>query len=166
MPHFVVECSPELAVKGLPSTDMGIGINTGLVNVGNMGSIYRLNYTVIGDAVNLSSRLERLTRIYQVDTIVGEETMQATPDVIFKELDTVVVRGRSNNVKIYQPLCLADELSESQASELETHKQALDFFYAKDFEKAEYLFKQLALESDIQSYYRHMLEKVAFSKTI
>jgi adenylate cyclase len=156
----------ELMSKGLPATDMGVGINSGLVNVGNMGSIYRLNYTVIGDAVNLASRFERLTRVYQVPTIVGEETMQGAPDIVFRELDTVVVKGRSNNGRIYQPICRKDELTESQASNLETHAKAIASYYEKDFEKAEILFKQLASESEAQAYYRYMSEKVSFSKNI
>lgn len=160
------ELKTRLTSMGLPVTDMGVGINTGLVNVGNMGSSYRLNYTVIGDAVNLSSRFERLTRVYQVPTIVGEETMQSAKDIVFRELDTVVVKGRSHNVRIYQPLCRADELTESQSSNLETHEKALASYYAKDYEKAELLFKQLASESEAQAYYRYMMEKASFSKTI
>ena len=156
----------ELINKGLPATDMGVGINSGLVNVGNMGSIYRLNYTVIGDAVNLASRFERLTRVYQVPTIVGEETMQGSPDIIFRELDTVVVKGRSHNARIYQPICRKNELTESQSSNLETHEKALASYYEKDFEKAEILFKQLASESEDEAYYRYMSEKVSFSKNI
>lgn len=159
MHKALVELKKELITQGLPATDMGVGINSGLVNVGNMGSIYRLNYTVIGDAVNLSSRFERLTRVYQIPTIVGEETMQGAKDVAFRELDTVVVKGRSHNVRIYQPICRLDELTESQSSNLES-------YYAKDFEKAEILFKQLATESEAEAYYRYMLEKVSFSKNI
>jgi len=166
MQKAVSALKPLLSSKGLPSTDMGIGINSGLANVGNMGSNYRLNYTVIGDAVNLSSRLERLTRVYQVPTIVGEDTMKGAADVTFRELDTLVVKGRSNHIRIYQPLCLKEELTATQASSLETHAQALESYYAKDFEKAQVLFKQLAKESEAESYYRHMLEKTVFSRSI
>ena len=166
MHKVLAELKSQLLSKGLPVTDMGVGINSGLVNVGNMGSIYRLNYTVIGDAVNLASRLERLTRVYQVPTIVGEETMQETKDIVYRELDTLVVKGRSNNVRIYQPLCLRDDLTESQSSILETHGQAMQSYYAKDYEKAEQLFKQLAAESGEQAYYRYMSEKVSFSRNV
>ena len=166
MQKAVLELKPLLASKGLPSTDMGIGINTGMCNVGNMGSNYRLNYTVIGDAVNLSSRLERLTRVYQVPTIVGEDTKNGAGDIVFRELDTLVVKGRSNHVRIYQPLCRQDELTETQASSLATHAIALQCYYDKNFDKAETLFKQLASESEAESYYRHMLEKTVFSKNL
>ena len=136
----------QLSGKGLPATDMGIGINTGMVNVGNMGSLYRL------------------TRVYQVPCIVGEETKQETSDIIYRELDTLVVKGRSTNVRIYQPICMENELTESQSTILETHGQAMQSYYAKNYEKAEQLFKQLATESGEQAYYRYMLEKVSFSK--
>ncbi|MAY03567.1 MAG: hypothetical protein CMQ38_11410 [Gammaproteobacteria bacterium] len=166
MHKTLTELKQLLTSKGLPSTDMGIGINTGMVNVGNMGSAYRLNYTVIGDAVNLAARLERLTRVYNIPTIVGQETKDATQGIVFRELDTLVVKGRSEQVRIYQPLCLEEDLTESQASSLETHVKAMECYYARDYEKAEMLFKQLSSETEAQSYYRHMVEKTAFSKSI
>lgn len=92
--------------------------------------------------------------------------MQGSPEVVFRELDTVVVKGRSHNVRIYQPICRKNELTESQASNLDTHKIALASYYDKDFEKAEILFKQLGSESDAEAYYRYMSEKVSFSKNI
>ena len=166
MHKALTELKQLLTSNGLPSTGMGIGINTGMVNVGNMGSAYRLNYTVIGDAVNLAARLERLTRVYNIPTIVGQETKDAAQGIVFRELDTLVVKGRSEQVRIYQPLCLEEDLTESQASSLETHVKAMESYYAKDYEKAEMLFKQLSAETEAESYYRHMVEKTAFSKNI
>ena len=69
-------------------------------------------------------------------------------------------------MRIYQPLCLEEDLTESQASSLETHVKAMESYYAKDYEKAEMLFKQLSAETEAESYYRHMVEKTAFSKNI
>jgi len=92
--------------------------------------------------------------------------MRATKNIVYRELDTVVVKGRTHNVRIYQPICLKDELTESQASILETHEKALEYYYAKDFGKAEILLKQLAAESEAQAYYRYMAGKAPFSKNI
>ena len=85
---------------------MGIGINTGLMNVGNMGSQFRMAYTVLGDAVNLGARLEGQTRIYGVDIVVSEFTQAATEGIAYRELDRIRVKGKEQKVTIYEPLGL------------------------------------------------------------
>lgn len=153
--------SREFIKKGWPGPDMGVGINTGMMNVGNMGSRYRVSYTVIGDAVNLGSRLQTLTRTYHVPTVVGEETMQNVDDVVFRELDTVTVRGKRNQSRVYQPVCMKNELSTELRDRLSAHKEALENYYSGDYTSARSQFESLLRLSGEDQYYAHMIETIA-----
>ena len=153
--------SGEFIKKGWPGPTMGIGINTGMMNVGNMGSRYRVSYTVIGDAVNLGSRLQTLTRTYHVPTVVGEETAQSIEDVVFMELDTVVARGKRKQTRIYQPVCMKDELTDEVRDRMALHREALENYYAGQFATADRLFKDLRETGVYEQYYSHMLDVIA-----
>jgi adenylate cyclase len=86
-----------------PAIAIGIGLNTGTMAVGNMGTAARFDYTVLGDQVNLGARLEALTKEYGVDILVGEGTMRAAGDrYVFREIDLVRVKGRHGAAPVYE----------------------------------------------------------------
>ena len=97
-------CNLAFQERGWPQLAMGVGVHTGKVVIGNMGSKNRLNYTAIGDGVNLASRLESVTKDYQVPVIVSEATMNSAPAFQYRELGTIQVRGKQQAVRIYMPL--------------------------------------------------------------
>ena len=129
--------------KRLPQVSMAIGISTGTAMVGPLGSEYRMDYTVVGDTVNIAQRLEEQTRKYQVSIIVSDKTTEALPDMKFRELDTVTVKGRQQPVTMYEPLGATDQLTDTLLHWLELHEQAMQASKAQQWDRAETLFLQL-----------------------
>jgi adenylate cyclase len=99
--EVVIHINSEHLLKGLPEVKLGIGINTGTMCVGDMGSFMRRNYTVVGDAVNIASRLESLTKIYGVYMLAGPSTQANTPKFEWREVDKVQLEGKSDSIVIY-----------------------------------------------------------------
>jgi class 3 adenylate cyclase/uncharacterized membrane protein SpoIIM required for sporulation len=135
--------------KGLPEINIGIGLNTSPMVVGNMGSHKRFDYTVIGDAVNLGSRLESLNKQYGTHIIASEYTReQVIDDFEFRELDYVKVKGKNKPIRIFELMGYKGSVNMNLKDKFE---KALELYRCKNFVQARSRFLDLARDGDIPS---------------
>jgi adenylate cyclase len=156
------ELQKDFKARGWPEISLGIGINSGQMSVGNMGSEFRIAYTVMGDAVNLGSRLEGLTRQYGVKIIVSEATMQAAPEFLYKELDIVRVKGKQKAITIYEPLGITGDISIEQLASTQLLKQGLTVYRRQQWLEAREIFQKLGTQYPDELLYQLYLERIAY----
>ena len=128
---------------GLEKISAGFGVNTGEMNVGDMGSNFRRSYTVLGDAVNLGSRLESLTKFYGISILVSEQTQKACEGIVFRYIDNVRVKGKHEAIRIYEPLGVTGQKFEFDETEQELYIQAIEKYLDGNWKAAQIIFFQL-----------------------
>ena len=161
MSQAVKRLNEEHREKGLPEIGIGIGLNTGTMCVGDMGSDIRRSYTVIGDSVNLGSRLEGLSKIYGIDIVVSESTRRLANDFAWQELDKVRVKGKDNAVAIFWPLAPVGKIDANDAAELKTWGLTIKAYRMQEWDQCDVQLLNLQRMNAKKYLYQLYVERVA-----
>jgi adenylate cyclase len=159
MQKKVKDIGPEFLKRGWPELSIGVGLNCGPMNVGDMGSAFRRAYTVMGDAVNLAARLEGLTKEYGVGILVSENIVRTVPSYLYRELDSVRVKGKDIPVLIYEPVGEKGSVSEQVIDSLDRFHRALERYRQQRWDEAEQTIASLAMNEPDRKVYKIYLEQ-------
>ena len=139
----IEKLNEQLSESGLSELQARIGINSGEMIVGNMGSKKRFDYTILGDNVNLSSRLEGVNKFYGTKIIIGENTYQLAKDAVeVRELDFIRVKGKEKPVRIYQLLGRAGDMGPNVKKAVEIFHQGLNLYRERKWQEGLELFRE------------------------
>jgi len=138
------ELEPEFSHRGFPRLHTRIGINTGSVVVGNIGSSSRMNYTAVGDAVNLASRLEGVNKEFKTFCVIGQETCDAVGEgLITRELDYIRVKGKKEPVRIYELIGKKGKVASDTKEKLACFGEGLEMYRNRKWKQAFSIFEDL-----------------------
>jgi len=160
MQEALVDLNRDFEKKGWPEIKIGVGINTGPMSVGNMGSTFRQAYTVLGDAVNLGSRLEGITKVYGVGFIVAESTAEKAHEYLYRELDQVRVKGKEEPVTILEPMGLKEELPDEVKARVEAFRSAMLMYRKQEWDAAQEALEMLLNDEPGSMLYELYLERI------
>lgn len=152
MQEVTEQLKPMFKAQGLPEVNIGVGVNTGFMNVGDMGSSYRRAYTVLGDAVNLGSRLESITKFYGAKILIGEETYDHITGFVCRFVDRIVVKGKEEAIRVYEPLGLEGEVDANVVDEIQEYDLAYGLYLERRWDEATTAFKRLHEQNPLPLY--------------
>lgn len=166
MANVVRDINAVHRARNLPEIGIGIGLNTGMMCVGDMGSNIRRAYTVIGDAVNLGSRLEGLSKAYGVDIVVSESTRALVPHYAWQELDRVRVKGKDVAVSIFWPVGPSERVPPETQAELKTWMQLVKAYRAQQWDQADVCLLNLTRMNPKKYLYQLYGERIVFMRAL
>jgi adenylate cyclase len=137
MQNKLQELKQSYEERGWPKIAVGLGLSTGDMTVGDMGSKVRKAYTVMGDAVNLGSRLEGITRQYGVGTIVSQATKAATTGILYRDIDRVRVKGKDEPITIYEPMGYENSLDANAKERITQWNAFINLYRSQNWESAQ-----------------------------
>ena len=162
MQKAVRRLDPIFAKKGWPALQIGVGLNCGTMSVGDMGSRFRRAYTVMGDAVNLASRIESLTKVYGLGILVSENIVKQAPLFVYREVDKVRVKGKVEGIAIFEPIGKQGSVGTAALEQIGRFRQVLEHYRAQRWDEAERLLKDLASAAPETKLYKLYLDRIAY----
>ncbi len=162
MIHALAKLNQEFSAKGWPPINIGIGLNSDVMTVGNMGSEFRMAYTVMGDGVNLASRLESLTKNYGVHIIVSEFTKALVPEFAYRELDNVRVKGKEKPVAIFEPIGEETQIDAATKERLKLYHEALKLYRSQNWDLAEMQLINLQKQEPQRYVYEMYIKRIIY----